>query len=117
MIGHEELRRRLKALRVLRGVTQVELGRQLKAEGVPEYDLARAEQGKKDMSSNLRRELARILRAPESYFLAPDLDEVLFRSPVGDAPPAPGGALGQDLNTDTEEEGPSSGAAGGGASR
>lgn len=100
MIGHEELRRRLKALRVLRGVTQVELGRQLKAEGVPEYDLARAEQGKKDMSSNLRRELARILRAPEDYFLAADVDDVLFRdaptAPAGEAAPALGGEIGRD---------------------
>jgi hypothetical protein len=74
----------------------MELGDALKAEGVPKYDLARAEQGKKHMSRTLRRELARILQAPEAYFTNPDLDQVLFREPSTEIAPRLEGEIGHD---------------------
>lgn len=78
MLDPEELDRRLKAIRMLRQISQTEMAVMLEAEGFGKHDLGRIERGQMALTGARRRELARILRVPESYFTAEDLDEVLF---------------------------------------
>lgn len=79
VVEGEELGRRLKALRELRGISQVEFGELLAAEGFGKHDIGRVERGGMSMQGALRREAARLLRVPEDVFLADDVDSVLWR--------------------------------------
>lgn len=84
MLEKEELKRRLHALRILRGYTQVTLGEALEEAGLNKTELGKVERGER-LSPAMRAQLVRLLSAPESYFLEPDLDKVLFTSPDADA--------------------------------
>jgi transcriptional regulator with XRE-family HTH domain len=96
MLDRKELGRRIKAIRMLRHMGQSELATKLEAVGLNKWDFAKVERGADDLPPALRREAALILRVPESYFLEPDLDLVLFRAPSDEVAPSPPGELGRD---------------------
>lgn len=121
VVEGEELGRRLKALRELRGISQVEFGELLAAEGFGKHDIGRVERGGMSMQGALRREAARLLRVPEDVFVVDDVDDVLWRDEAtqldrieqrliaiertitsleDDALPEPQGVLGRDLAAD-----------------
>jgi transcriptional regulator with XRE-family HTH domain len=81
VVEGEELGRRLKALRELRGISQVAFGEMLAAEGFGKHDIGRVERGGMAMQGALRREAARLLRVPEDVFVVDDVDAVLWQNP------------------------------------
>jgi transcriptional regulator with XRE-family HTH domain len=73
----EELRRRLDAIRTLRGLRQVDLAALVETDGHGKHDVGRLERGDVHLSPSLRRSLAHHLQVPEDWFTEPDLDRVI----------------------------------------
>lgn len=112
MLDEGELDRRLKGMRILRGYTQEELGARLDAAGLNKTDIGKIERGERwRLTDAMRQQLVAILRVPESYFLEPDLDKVLFRTPpprlAEEPPPKLEGEIGRDAeDSSTTDQGP-----------
>jgi transcriptional regulator with XRE-family HTH domain len=68
VLSTAELKRRIEAARILRGLDQVDLGRLLHEEGFGKHDAGRLERGAIHLTRAHRRALAMILEVPESWF-------------------------------------------------
>lgn len=90
MLEAEELTRRIKAARLLRGIEQTELAEKLTADGLGKHDLGRIERGDMTMQRVHRDAIARHLGVPERWLTDPDVDLIVgLRDPAaGDLDPA-----------------------------
>lgn len=77
MIDADEISRRIKAARELRGINQVDLGAMFDAEGLNSSDPGRLERGDIEMRAAHRYALMRCLRVPERWFTEPDVDAIV----------------------------------------
>lgn len=77
MLPDEEIQRRIKAVRILRGMSQTELGALLATDGLGKHDVGRIERGTLTMQRAHRESICRHLRVPEAWLTNPDLDELL----------------------------------------
>lgn len=99
----EEMRRRIVAARVLRGLDQRELQRRLADAGLGRQELGRLERGEFTMTRVRRLALCDVLNVPEEWFTAETVDELFGLVKRSDASPpdatrglpAPGGELGR----------------------
>lgn len=75
----DEVARRIKAARRLRGLSQVELGKRVHGDGLGESDVGRIERmdPKLPFSKALRLSICEHLRVPERWLLAEDVDEIV----------------------------------------
>lgn len=81
MLDAEELKRRLEAARVLRGLTQTQLADLLVQDGLGKHDLGRIERGSMTMQRVHRDAIARHLKVPERWLTDPDVDVVVGLKP------------------------------------
>ena len=86
MLETEELKRRIEAARILRGLSQAELAERLHADGLGKYDLGRIERGTMPMRRVHRDAIARHLGIPDYWLTEPDVDIVVGLRPT-DRPP------------------------------
>ena len=77
VLDPDEISRRIKAARELRGVSQDELGELLESDGLGVKDVGRIERGTMPMSRVQREAISRHLRLPERWLVSEDLDEVV----------------------------------------
>lgn len=70
VIGKEEVARRVKAGRILIGVTQEELAKRVKGLGLPYRTIGHLERAEMEMSDAQRTVVARALGLPERWFTA-----------------------------------------------
>lgn len=77
-----ELKRRIEAARILRGITQVTLNEMFEADGLDKTEAGRLERGKLDLSRASLEALARNLRVPREWFTEADTDRIVGLRPV-----------------------------------
>lgn len=109
----EELRRRIEAARILRGISQDDMDVMGHADGLRKQELSRTERGDLPLTRIRRDVLARVLRVPERWLLAETVDEIVAAPPteadiarrldalteaVGRLDGEPGAALERDLS-------------------
>lgn len=90
MLTTDELKKRIFAARILRGVTQAELQQSLADEGLGKQELGRIERGDLPLTRVRRVALARILRVPEDWFTSENVDKLVGHVPAegpNDEPP------------------------------
>ena len=73
----DELKRRIHAARVLRGVTQEKLEEQLAEQGLGKREAGRVERGEISFQRVHRLMFADALRVPERWFTAGTVDEIV----------------------------------------
>jgi hypothetical protein len=83
VLGPEELARRIRAARELRGIEQTELGLLLAKDGLGKHDAGRIERGVMTMQTVHRISMSRHLRVPEEWFTEPDVDIIVGLRPSG----------------------------------
>lgn len=111
MLEPEELKRRIEAARILRGLRQVDLSPLLEADGLGKTDLGRIERGEVPMRRIHRDALARHLRVPEWWFTVEDVDVLVGLQPPPRLTPEEGRDLlgrlltGLDLDADQGPQG------------
>jgi hypothetical protein len=76
-LSPEELKRRIFAARVLRGLRQVDLQASLAEDGLGKRELGRIERGSLPLNRVRRETLARALRVPEIWFTSESVDEIV----------------------------------------
>lgn len=85
MLPDEEIQRRIKAVRILRGMSQNDLGALLATDGLGKHDVGRIERGALSMQRAHRESICRHLRIPEAWLTDPNLDALLgFTAPTRD---------------------------------
>lgn len=77
VLDPDEISRRIKAARELRGVSQDQLGEMLEADGLGVKDVGRIERGTMMMSRAQRESITRHLRLPERWLLSESVDEIV----------------------------------------
>lgn len=84
-LSRAELKRRIEAARILRGISQEELDRRFAEDGLGK-SAGRLERGDKRLTLNraLLDGFIRHLRVPESWFTAEDVDELVYPSGAPD---------------------------------
>ena len=75
--GPEEISRRIKAARELRGIEQTELSEQLAADGLGKSEAGRIERGDLPLTRVRREALMRRLGVPERWFTSDSVDEIV----------------------------------------
>lgn len=73
----DEIARRIRAARELRGLSQDGLGKLVAADGLGIHDVGRIERGEVTMTRVHRDALIRHLRVPERWFTAENVDEIV----------------------------------------
>lgn len=73
----DELKRRVEAARILRGLTQNQLADLVHADGLGRHDVGRLERGDIPLTRVLRDALCRHLGVTEEWFTEPDVDVLL----------------------------------------
>jgi transcriptional regulator with XRE-family HTH domain len=96
----EELKKRIHAARILRGLKQTELQDRLHEAGLRKLELGRIERGQLPLTRVRRQALIDALHVPERWFLSEDVDEVVGYRAIP-LPPVveeamPPGALGRN---------------------
>jgi hypothetical protein len=91
----EDVKRRIEAARMLRGIEQQQLDRLGHAEGLGKQELSRTERGELPLTRVRRDVLLRLLRLPDRWLVSDDIDEV-----VGFDQAAPAPRLTPDLARD-----------------
>lgn len=81
MLEPDELKRRIEAARVLRGLTQAQLAELLVQDGLGKHDLGRIERGSMAMQRIHRDAIARHLRVPERWLTEPEVDVIVGLRP------------------------------------
>lgn len=81
MLSDEQIQRRIKAVRILRGMSQTTLGELLATDGLGKHDVGRIERGVLTMQRAHRESICRHLRIPEAWLTNPDLDALLGFTP------------------------------------
>lgn len=94
----EQVKRRIEAARVLRGMTQVEMDQAGAAQGLGRQELSRIERGALPLGAAQRRTLCDILRVPERWFTDEDVDVV-----VGLTPDIPGLSADEEVARRADE--------------
>jgi hypothetical protein len=85
-LGADELKRRIEAARILRGLEQTELDGLFDADGLGK-SASRMERGKLPLTRARLDGLIRHLRVPEGWFTEPDVDRLVY--PEAGASPLP----------------------------
>lgn len=107
----EELKRRVVAARVLRGLTQTELGELFEADGLGLHDPGRIERGNMTMQRAHREAFIRLLRVPAAWFIEEDVDVIVGLKPARPLTPEASRDLlqqllaGHDQAADQERQG------------
>jgi transcriptional regulator with XRE-family HTH domain len=82
VLSDEEVKRRIEAARILRGITQVELNRLLHEDGFGKGDAGRVERGELPLGKARRDALCRHLRVPDRWLISEDVDEIVGMRPA-----------------------------------
>ena len=77
MLPAEEIKRRVEAARILRGLSQKQLAELVHADGLGKHDVGRLERGDLPLTRALRDALIRHLRVPDRWFSDPDVDVIV----------------------------------------
>lgn len=102
MLTAKELKKRIHAARILRGVHQKDLQKSLAADGLGKQELGRIERGDLTLTKVRREVLSKALSVPEQWFLNESVDEIVGFSPPQSAGglPQPPGELGRELKAE-----------------
>lgn len=76
-LSNEEIARRMKAARQLRGMSQQELNDLFAEDGLEKNEAGRLERGDLALTANRRYALVRHLRVPERWFTSESVDEIV----------------------------------------
>jgi hypothetical protein len=76
-LARDEIARRIKAARQLRGIKQAELGLLLAQDGLGQEDVGRIEREEMQMSRSQRDAITRHLRLPERWLTSESVDEIV----------------------------------------
>lgn len=77
MLEGKELKRRIEAARILRGMSQAKLEELFAADGLGKYDAGRIERGEMTMQRVHRDAFVRHLGVPDYWFSEPDVDRIV----------------------------------------
>lgn len=77
VLAPDETRRRIVALRTLRGLDQTDLAELMHKDGLGKHDLGKIERGEWELRSAHRKSIADHLRVDERWFTDPDLDALI----------------------------------------
>lgn len=76
-VDADEVKRRIEAARILRGISQLELARMFEEDGLGKTEAGRLERGDLPLTRVRRDALCRNLGVPERWFTADSVDEIV----------------------------------------
>jgi transcriptional regulator with XRE-family HTH domain len=96
-LSQEEIRRRIAALRELRGMTQSDMNAAFESLGGNKTDAGRAERGNIDLTDTHLWLYTQVLRVPPEWFTEEDVEVLLGNKPRGPISPEEAAALAARL--------------------
>lgn len=85
MLEADEIKRRMEAARILRGIGQSDLGLLFEEDGLGKSDPGRIERGQMPLDRARREAACRHLGVPERWFTAETVDEIVGLTPPSEA--------------------------------